>query len=132
MRSIYNFAKYYLFWLLLFILEKPVFMLSNRSMMGEVRWQDWFLVPYHAFPMDLSVASYIMVFFGILMVASYFLPSRLIARIADGYTGLLLLVAMVVFGTDFGHVFPMISFPVGGRVKLSANGEGIDLRITEH
>ena len=38
----------------------------------------------------------------------------------------------VVFGTDFGHVFPMISFPVGGRVKLSANGEGIDLRITGH
>ena len=109
MRSIYNFAKYYLFWLLLFILEKPVFMLSNRSMMGEVRWQDWFLVPYHAFPMDLSVASYIMVFFGILMVASYFLPSRLIARIADGYTGLLLLVAMVVFGTDLG-VFPAWGF----------------------
>ena len=38
----------------------------------------------------------------------------------------------VVFGTDFGHVFPMISFPVGGRVKLSAKGEGIDLRITDH
>ena len=38
----------------------------------------------------------------------------------------------VVFGADFGHVFPMISFPVGGRVKLSANGEGIDLRITDH
>ena len=38
----------------------------------------------------------------------------------------------VVFGTDFGHVFPMISCPVGGRVKLSANGEGIDLRITGH
>lgn len=38
----------------------------------------------------------------------------------------------VVFGTDFGHVFPMISFPVGGRVKLSANGNRIDLRITEH
>ena len=38
----------------------------------------------------------------------------------------------VVFGTDFGHVFPMISFSVGGRVKLSANGEGIDLRITDH
>ena len=37
----------------------------------------------------------------------------------------------VVFGTDFGHVFPMISFPVGGRVKLSAKGEGIDLRITD-
>ena len=38
----------------------------------------------------------------------------------------------VVFGADFGHVFPMISFPVGGRVKLSANGDRIDLQITEH
>ena len=38
----------------------------------------------------------------------------------------------VVFGADFGHVFPMISFPIGGRVKLSANGDRIDLQITEH
>ena len=38
----------------------------------------------------------------------------------------------VVFGIDFGHVFPMISFPIGGRVKLSANGDRIDLQITEH
>ena len=38
----------------------------------------------------------------------------------------------VVFGADFGHVFPMISFPVGGRVKLSAAGDRIDLQITEH
>ena len=38
----------------------------------------------------------------------------------------------VVFGADFGHVFPMISFPVGGRVKLSANGDRIDLQITVH
>lgn len=38
----------------------------------------------------------------------------------------------VVFGADFGHVFPMISFPIGGRVKLSANGGRIDLQITEH
>lgn len=27
----------------------------------------------------------------------------------------------VVFGVDFGHVFPMITFPVGGRVKISAD-----------
>ena len=38
----------------------------------------------------------------------------------------------VIFGVDFGHVFPMISFPVGGRVQLSASVNRIDLRITEH
>ena len=38
----------------------------------------------------------------------------------------------VIFGVDFGHVFPMISFPIGGRVQLSASPDRIDLRITEH
>lgn len=26
----------------------------------------------------------------------------------------------VVFGVDFGHVFPMITFPIGGRVRIEA------------
>lgn len=38
----------------------------------------------------------------------------------------------VIFGVDFGHVFPMISFPIGGRVQLSAFLNQIELRITEH
>ena len=29
----------------------------------------------------------------------------------------------VVFGADFGHVFPMITFPIGGTSKISANKE---------
>ena len=37
----------------------------------------------------------------------------------------------VVFGVDFGHVYPMISFPIGGRVRLSA-GEEVHIQITEH
>ena len=38
----------------------------------------------------------------------------------------------VVFGADFGHVFPMISFPIGGRVQLSAEKGRAEIRITEH
>ena len=37
----------------------------------------------------------------------------------------------IVFGVDFGHVFPMFSFPIGGRVRLSVNNS-IDLKIIEH
>jgi muramoyltetrapeptide carboxypeptidase len=37
----------------------------------------------------------------------------------------------IVYGVDFGHVFPMISFPIGGRVRLSVNNS-IDLKIIEH
>lgn len=38
----------------------------------------------------------------------------------------------VVFGVDFGHVFPMITFPVGGTVKVSAESEKIEILITDH
>ena len=38
----------------------------------------------------------------------------------------------VVFGVDFGHVYPMISFPIGGKVLLSAYGDKTEIRIIEH
>lgn len=34
----------------------------------------------------------------------------------------------VIFGVDFGHVFPMITFPIGGKVRISARDN--DLNIT--
>lgn len=38
----------------------------------------------------------------------------------------------VVFGVDFGHVFPMITFPIGGKVKIETKGESVDIQIIEH
>ena len=38
----------------------------------------------------------------------------------------------IVFGVDFGHVFPMISFPIGGKASISVNGNNIDIQIIEH
>lgn len=38
----------------------------------------------------------------------------------------------VVFGVDFGHVFPMITFPIGGAVKVSAEREKVEILITNH
>lgn len=38
----------------------------------------------------------------------------------------------VIFGVDFGHVFPMISFPVGGNVRISAKDSNIDIQIVKH
>lgn len=38
----------------------------------------------------------------------------------------------IIYGVDFGHVFPMISFPIGGKVSISAIGSNIDIQIIEH
>ena len=38
----------------------------------------------------------------------------------------------VVFGADFGHVFPMITFPVGGTVRITANKDDTEILILSH
>ncbi len=38
----------------------------------------------------------------------------------------------IIFGADFGHVFPMITFPIGGTVRISANCDSVDIQIISH
>lgn len=35
----------------------------------------------------------------------------------------------VVFGVDFGHVFPMITFPIGGKVRISAKENNLNITL---
>lgn len=38
----------------------------------------------------------------------------------------------VVSGVDFGHTDPLITFPIGGTARISANTQGASIRILEH
>jgi len=38
----------------------------------------------------------------------------------------------VIFGADFGHVFPMITFPIGGAVHINADKDIATIRIITH
>ena len=38
----------------------------------------------------------------------------------------------VIFGADFGHVFPMITFPIGGTARINANKGGAEIHIITH
>lgn len=38
----------------------------------------------------------------------------------------------VIFGADFGHVFPMITFPIGGTAKISAGKDGAEIQMITH
>ena len=38
----------------------------------------------------------------------------------------------VVFGVDFGHVFPICTFPIGGSVRLSAKDGQAEITIESH
>lgn len=103
------FIKYYLFWIVFFLIQKPLFMLFNLPLMTGVTWQEWLLVPVHSFPLDLSVASYVTAVFGLLTAIYPLWPSRVLGRIADGFTALILFIGLVVFISDCG-VFPSWGF----------------------
>ena len=38
----------------------------------------------------------------------------------------------VIFGADFGHVFPMMTFPIGGTVRIFADKDGAEIQIITH
>ena len=38
----------------------------------------------------------------------------------------------VIFGADSGHVFPMITFPIGGTVRIQANKNKAEISILSH
>ena len=99
------FVRYYLYWIILFALQKPLFMLTQYAQMGKTDGMDWLRVVVHALPLDLSVASYITAGFGILMVLSFFFSSRVIRKITDGYTLIILAISLLIWIGDIG-TFP--------------------------
>ncbi len=38
----------------------------------------------------------------------------------------------VIANVDFGHTDPMITFPIGGQIKIKANFDKVSLKITQH
>jgi phosphoglycerol transferase MdoB-like AlkP superfamily enzyme len=89
------FFKYYLFWIVLFQLQKLFFILVQYKLMGDISLSDCLQVMAHAFPLDLSVASYITAVLGLLLVVSNWVNVRLIRCISHVFTTVVL--AIVVF-----------------------------------
>lgn len=100
-RFIY-FLKYYLFWIVFFVLQKPFFMVWQYHLLGEVRGVDWLLVPWHGLPLDISVASYITAVVGVLLCVSCWVKWKTVRWITDGVTGVLLFVALWALLGDNG------------------------------
>ena len=89
------FFKYYLFWIVLFQLQKLFFILVQYKLMGDISLSDCLQVMAHAFPLDLSVASYITAVFGLLLMFSNLVNIRVIRCISHVFTAVVL--AIVVF-----------------------------------
>ena len=96
------FIRYYLYWLLFFVVQKPVFMLWQHRLMGDISLGDYFRVMAHALPLDLSVASYVILVMGLILIAGCWIPWRAVRGATDALTALVLAVGLFVLLGDNG------------------------------
>ena len=104
-QRLFLFLRFYLFWIVFFQLQKLVFVLVQYKLMGDITFVDCLQVMAHAFPLDLSVASYVTAVFGLLMLISNWVDIKIIRYISHTFTAIILGVALFVVIGDNG-TFP--------------------------
>ena len=93
----------YLIFLLIFVLQKPMFMLAtvlNWTIYDGVPFAEWLKVMWHGLPLDLSLSGYLTAIPALLTVASVWTQSRILRRIASWYFLAVSLLMAFVFVLD--------------------------------
>ena len=97
-----GFLKTYCLFICIFALQKPFFMLFYRSLYEGVSWTEWLGVMWHGLPLDLSLAGYLTVVPGLLLICSAWTVSNLLRRIWYGYFAFVSVLLSVIFTVDLG------------------------------
>lgn len=111
------FLRYYAFWLLLFWLQKPLFVLIQRAQIGSVSVAEVGQMMLHAFQLDLTTASYMAALMGVMMIVSCWVSDRIIRPIIDTLTGILIAICLLVFIGDNG-TFPAWGYHIDRTIFL--------------
>lgn len=106
----------FLFFVLVFALQKPLFMLFNLNLYHATGWNNWLKVIWNGLPLDFSLAGYLSIIPGLLLMASIWSRHKLWRNLAKGYfaiVSLLLSVAVVVNIVLYPYWgFPLDSTPL--------------------
>lgn len=92
-------ATYFLF-VLLFILQKPIFMLFHSDLYAGVSVSDYFDVIYNGLPLDLSLAGYLTIIPGVLLTITQWWQSSILKNIELGYYIFISIVMSLVMCID--------------------------------
>ena len=69
-RRLIQFVTTYFLFVLIFVLQKPIFMGYYHTLYNKVSWTDYFSVMGHGLPLDFSLAGYLTAIPGLLLIAS--------------------------------------------------------------
>ena len=101
-KRIIQFLTTYFLFVLLFVLQKPLFMVYYHDLYADVSFGDYFSVMWHGLPLDLSLAGYLTAIPGLILIASAWTDSSILRRIRQVYFGLIAFVMACIFIVDLG------------------------------
>lgn len=86
--------------LLLFVVQKPVFMIFNHEQLDGISLHDFFSVVLHGLPLDLAVCAYVSIVPLLLLMASLWMREMRFRRIMAVYYVVISLVLTAIFVGD--------------------------------
>lgn len=96
------FFKTYLLFVVIFIIQKPLFMAYYHAQYAEVSWTEWLKVVWHGMPLDLSLAGYLTIIPGLLLMISAWALPKILKRIWAGYFIFVSCLISLIFVVDLG------------------------------
>lgn len=116
--------KLFFFTMIIFILQKPLFMLYNSHIDESVGWKDYLEVMFHGIPLDLTVTGYILVIPIIVIAISFFINKEiLLKRILIGYFCLISVLVAGFFVGD-GVMYDFWRFKLDSSIFLYTDKPG--------
>ena len=92
MKQIIWFVRTYIVLMIIFILQKPLFMLVTHGA-SQMSWGEVFAemmpVMFHGLRIDLSMAGYLMLLPGLLLLANVWIRQEFIRPIFNTYMGII-------------------------------------------
>lgn len=92
--------KVYIWFLALFILVKPVFMLYHRAIYAGAGFSDYADVVLHGFEMDISVASYIIAPLLLTVLVSVWVQGKWIKYLTRAYVSIIAAITTLIIVAD--------------------------------
>ena len=92
----------FVLWVLVFALQKPVFMAYYHKLYSGVSVVDWLSVIWHGLPLDFSMAGYLTAIPALLLIVSVWLTASWLRKSARLYFMLMALLVAIIFVVDLG------------------------------
>lgn len=92
--------KTYLLFVLLFVIQKPIFMIYYHDLYRDCSFVDYISVMWHGLPLDFSISGYLTLFVGLILMLSLWVDAKMLKWVLKGYYGIVSVIMGLVFVGD--------------------------------